>query len=218
MTSRVEAERLPRGLASVDTLSDAASREGQPFAPFSNGCLYSVVEDDDVVTPVPVLLGSRGPATVLGRVRSIVVDSVDSVLRRGPLAHIREESLKRVHPSPADRDAAAAVVDPGGNIAVRAAAFDVIPGPMLDRSGLAVCRHGIADSSALAAPTRLLRIPEEPEFCGAPNHFIPANAHAPTGTLLLRANADPVFNDGQVTKLHPYHEMHVSAFHDGTQT
>ena len=58
------------------------------------------------------LLEPRGPAAVIRRVRTIVVDAIKRVVRRRTRAHIGEKGFETCHPAIAHRNAAASVPMP----------------------------------------------------------------------------------------------------------
>ena len=58
---------------------------------------------------VPLLQGCC-PATVLGRIRAVIVNPVDAVFRAGTRTHVAIEGLKGVLPGSANRNASPAVV------------------------------------------------------------------------------------------------------------
>ena len=98
-------------------------------------CVVNAINLDNVgrtpATLVPSLLKSCGPATVVRRIRSIVVDAVDAVLRRRTQAYISEKSLKGFSPAFTDSNASASVVRVVRISGIQTPLFHAAPGLVL---------------------------------------------------------------------------------------
>lgn len=86
------------------------------------------------LSAVQALFRHRGPANISWLVVSVVVDAINRVLLRWPMAHVFEEGLERVHPAFTDADAPASVVRVGVDSRVVASALHVLPDAVLGRS------------------------------------------------------------------------------------
>src|SRR6266404_4704495 len=93
-----------------------------PFDVFASGSL------------VPILLDTSRPATVLGRVRAVVVDAVDRVLRARLASHVREEGFVRGQPAVTHGNPATPVVRERRIRRVKAPIAQRLPGSILWRS------------------------------------------------------------------------------------
>ena len=90
-----------------------------------------------IVRLVSTLLFASGPATVLGRIGTVVVLAVYLVLGRGSWTHIRQEILE-LSPATADTNATASVAVVVRNCSIVASFGDAFPDSILGRPRLAV--------------------------------------------------------------------------------
>ena len=102
--------------------------------PFRESMRLTVNGETHARSSIARLLFSRRPSTVAGRVRPIVVNSVDGLPHR-PVSHVCIEVLKGLQPSRANGDSTSSVVFEKCALGVRAALPDVAPCAPLRRLG-----------------------------------------------------------------------------------
>jgi hypothetical protein len=76
------------------------------------------------------LFGMRCPSAILRGVWSVVVDSVDGVLRRWAATHVGEKIAERMSPSSTNSDATSAVISEITSLGIFAAFDHVTPASM----------------------------------------------------------------------------------------
>lgn len=106
--------------------NDGGSFNTAAFGPFGERQCDSIMREAGVGAPVPGLLLSCRPSTIVRLVRAIVIDSVHRVLRRWALAHVRQEVLE-AEPPLADCDSAPSVERERLVVRVEASLFHVSP-------------------------------------------------------------------------------------------
>ncbi len=133
------------------------------------------------VSGVLVLLASRGPSAILGRVVAVVINAIDGVrLRRAP-AHIGQEVLEGMQPAGANLNPAPAVIREADAFRVIAAGFHREPRRVFDRGAVALT----LDDTILAVADVLCRF----WVAVAPNSHVVAEAHPAT----MRGSAAPIY-------------------------
>lgn len=127
----------------------------RPFADCHRPSLKRNRGDAAIMT----LLGCCGPSTVIGRIRTIVVDSIKAV-SGGLGSHIREEGDKAMAPPRAHCDAASAPIGVAGMLRVMTPPLHVAPsvvfGCLLAASVVPVC-GALARGIGNQAPTTTAR-------------------------------------------------------------
>lgn len=89
------------------------------------GCLFGVRLV--IRAGIPGLFSASGPAAILWRVWTVVVNALNSVLVRRPFAHIGEEVFKRIAPAVANKNSPTAPICKAVVIRVVAALLDAAP-------------------------------------------------------------------------------------------
>lgn len=111
-------------------------------------------------TPIMTLLNRGGPAAVIWRVRSIVVDAIQ-LIPRWLRSHVCQEGGKVVAPSITHRDATTTPISIARMMRVVAARLRVAPGVVFGRSGLAcfvsMLERSLASAFVSQATTTHLR-------------------------------------------------------------
>lgn len=129
---------------SVDLLEESA-----PSVPRTSHCRFSV--GGSVRTTISKLFIAGGPAAIFGRVRAVIVDAVNGVLRRGGQAHVFDESTERA-PTAINSNAPTAVVGIAWNIWVEAASTHAFPNSVLAKIASPV-RHPPSHAPATCRTT-----------------------------------------------------------------
>lgn len=107
-----------------------------PSRPFSNSHPATAKRQESVVAFVPSLFQASGPAAIIRRVRTVVVDPLNRVKWRRTRPHIGQERIKRLRPLVADRDSSPAVILVGRTCWVQDAHFHFEPDTALATVGL----------------------------------------------------------------------------------
>ncbi len=103
-------KRLSYGPSEFQTFGYSRRWNADVTTPFGQCARLAIVSDVPVVASIRRLLTHGGPVDVLRRVVAFVVDAVQCVRATRAIANVFVESLERVHPTSAHRDASAAVV------------------------------------------------------------------------------------------------------------
>ena len=139
--------RRPSGVQTV--LETRSARTPEPFGKrkrFTVNCHESIRPD------IAHLFRASRPATILRRVRSIIVATFDRMELRGTSAHVGQECLKRITPTLADCYSSLAVIAKRVILGVVASGFHAAPDLMFGRATLAVSKQSLSQDIALETP------------------------------------------------------------------
>lgn len=103
------AQSLGYGPSTLQPLDQRWGMNTRAARPLFEGQRVSIVSHEMIDASVAVLLAPSSPLTVPGRVRAIVVDAINAVLRRGASPHVSIEPSE-VIPFRADGDAPSTVI------------------------------------------------------------------------------------------------------------
>lgn len=103
--------------------------EGEPefTSPLCDGHGLPIVGEKVILASVVGLLRGQRPSAVPGSIRSLVVDTLNRVLRGGTVAHISMERLEGVVPFVADRNPSGSIILEGGLLGIEAAVLHSDP-------------------------------------------------------------------------------------------
>lgn len=93
----------------IDTLTDRPRVDSRDLGPLSRGARYSIERQGSTALTIPCLVGASSPAAITRSVGAVIVDSIDRMHLRRPLAHIGRERFKGIAPSIANNDSPAAI-------------------------------------------------------------------------------------------------------------
>lgn len=119
-------QRIFRVPSAIDSRANCCASNSRNLRPLCQGSRLAVRNDFKVTSSVTRLLLPSSPATILWRVVTIVVDSLNCMLCRRTDAHICEEVFKGL-PAFADPNSAPTVVRERRTFRVRAALSDIHP-------------------------------------------------------------------------------------------
>lgn len=118
-------------------------------APLSKGLCPSLVSNEDILARVVALLHSRAPLAVARLVMSIVVHSLQRVLRGRTAAHVGEECEKTLVPRLANSYASASVVSITGMFWIGTPEPHCDPHIILRSFAFAACRLFVSVLAAI---------------------------------------------------------------------
>ena len=103
--------------AELHSANDRGVAQSGCGCPFFGGHCSSVMGEPDCSASIPHLLGTGCPTTVSRFIAFIIVDSLKRVLRCRLRSHVRQECIKALAPSLANRDATILIIRLGRSIA-----------------------------------------------------------------------------------------------------
>ena len=140
-----------------DAVSQDAWRQPLPTSPFRDGQSLASPGHAAIAAPIVCLLDARGPAAILRRIRSVVVDAIQCVLWPWTWAHVHEEGQERPLPASTHTDPAEPVVLVTPIRRLRTSLDHAFPTSVLRRVLHAVRDRPLARSFFSEAATRLRR-------------------------------------------------------------
>lgn len=102
--------------AFVQPVNQSAVVDTRPPRPFRDRQCLSVHRGASRVAAIAGLLKRRGPAAILRRIRTIVIDALYGVFRRRAAAHVSQERLVTRGPSVAHSDSSVEVLGRSGRL------------------------------------------------------------------------------------------------------
>lgn len=180
----------------MNPIGNSIAVNAETAAPVSNGVGFSVNRDLSDSRLVVVLLNPSRPLAVAWIVMAFAVDSLQSVLGRRSLSHVRNEVRKGVKPAVANVDSTASVAWMGAKTAAFA---HRTPNAVFGR---------IAGSMRAKASASLVTLKAAAAFCVSAIQLVRRYVqHLPAITsanplAYMTATSGRAFNGRQTTKLH----------------
>lgn len=141
-----------------DSFFEGSVRDARFFGPVAKGLPATLILNIERIAAVSRLLFVSGPPTIIRSVVSAIVDPIQRVVIRWRLSHIFSESLKRIAPPGANRDADIPIVLIASRLGVEASVFHSCPSRVK-----ASIRHAMSNSQLGSACSFLLV--EAPATC-----------------------------------------------------
>ena len=204
-----EGDRLLGAPSVGDSVRDSVGGDAALLAPFRN-CQGPAVECHSAISsPVHALLPARRPSAILRRVRAVIVDPVETMLRRRTRAHV---AIKRGEPLPpflAHPNPARPVIREASRVRVMAAIPRRLPRPVFRAAGESEFRH------ALETETPARGRVSAPESVGRDEGDRPAIARAGPEAILPPVSVESFRDEAAESdagKVYRFHDPNISRF------
>lgn len=125
---------------------------------------------------VPILLCASRPSNIAWRVRTVVVDALEGMVRCRAWPHVEQKKLERIAPPVADRDATAAVSRVSSRLRIQTARLHSAPAGVFGRESMAAGQAVRGISRCAQFPCEATAGPRRRDVCVPYEAFVAAIA------------------------------------------